>query len=74
VKSLSARQAVSCETARTKRCRCRCGGLLHGAGRFTDIDGDGQMRAELPADDPHNPARREPTPPAAAPADQPVLF
>jgi hypothetical protein len=52
VKLLSARQAVSCETATTRRCRCRCGGKLHGAGRFTDPDDAGALR-ELPAGDPH---------------------
>lgn len=52
MKSLSARQAVSCETAQTPRCRCRCRGALHGAGRFTDADDAAALRA-LPADDPH---------------------
>jgi hypothetical protein len=33
MRQLSLRQAWNCETAREKRCRCRCGGLLHGARR-----------------------------------------
>jgi hypothetical protein len=49
VRALSARQATRCENARTKRCRCRCGGLLHGKGRFTDA-GAAML---LAADDPH---------------------
>lgn len=49
MKALSARQATSCETAKTRRCRCRCGGLLHGAGRFKAADDVGALRA----DDPH---------------------
>jgi hypothetical protein len=52
VKRLSARQAVACETATTNRCRCRCDGALHGAGRFTDPD-DAAVLRELPAEDPH---------------------
>jgi len=59
VRRLSARQAVTCETAKGRRCRCRCGGLLHGAGRFTDADG----ARLLPDDDPHAP-----------PLIQPALF
>ena len=49
-KALTTRQAVTCETARTKRCRCRCGGLLHGAGRF----GTGDEARELADDDAHH--------------------
>jgi hypothetical protein len=49
-RSLNAGQAVQCETAKTKRCRCRCGGLLHGAGRLTT---EGEAR-DLAADDPHH--------------------
>ncbi len=49
MKALSARQATRCENAKTRRCRCRCGGVLHGSARFTDPD-----RATLLAvDDPH---------------------
>jgi len=49
MRPLSGRQAVTCETAKTKRCKCRCGGLLHGKGRFSEA-GDA---VDLPADDPH---------------------
>lgn len=30
-KPLSARQAAACEGAKNPRCRCRCGGTLHGS-------------------------------------------
>ena len=33
MKRLSHRQAGICETATGLRCRCRCGGVLHGAVR-----------------------------------------
>lgn len=39
-------QANRCENAEHPRCRCRCGGALHGRGR-----GDPQ---DLPYDDPHH--------------------
>lgn len=29
-RALTARQAVACENAQGKVCRCRCGGALHG--------------------------------------------
>ncbi len=35
MRRLSARAAWDCEHATTTRCRCRCGGALHGAGRTT---------------------------------------
>jgi hypothetical protein len=50
MRALSLRQAGNCEQAREHVCRCRCGGVLHGARR-----GDGQTFFEgLPADDPHS--------------------
>jgi hypothetical protein len=49
-RALSASQAVSCETAKNPRCRCRCGGALHGSGRFATED---EARA-LRDDDPHH--------------------
>lgn len=49
MKALTGRQAVTCETAATKRCRCRCGGALHGAARLTT---EAEAR-ELAADDAH---------------------
>lgn len=30
MRKLSERQIRTCENATTKRCRCRCGGTLHG--------------------------------------------
>lgn len=33
MKAMSRAQAGACENANGGRCRCRCGGLLHGAGR-----------------------------------------
>ena len=50
MKALSERQADACENAKGGRCRCRCGGALHGAAR-------GHVR-ELPDSDPHKPRRR----------------
>ncbi len=34
MRPLTEKQARSCENAKKKRCRCRCGGALHGAGRL----------------------------------------
>jgi hypothetical protein len=57
VKKLSMRAAQRCEAAKTGRCRCRCGGLLHGAARGMDE----AFFAALPDDDPHKAVlRREP--------------
>lgn len=36
MKALSARQAASCEAAKTKRCQCRCGGEFHGTKRAVE--------------------------------------
>jgi hypothetical protein len=47
-RALTARQAGACEMATEKRCRCRCGGVLHGAGRVTADELE-----KLPEDDPH---------------------
>ncbi len=63
MRRLSARQAVTCENATGKRCKCRCGGLLHGRGRVADAE----EAAQLPQADPHyaqvarrrKPVRRE---------------
>lgn len=48
-RSLTARQAASCENAKSppSACKCRCGGAAHGKGR-------GQVRA-LDTTDPHFP-------------------
>ncbi len=50
---LSLREAKNCEEARTKRCHCRCRGLLHGAKRAGAITPD-DFFGKLPADDPHH--------------------
>ena len=49
MRRLSARQAATCETAQHPRCKCRCGGLLHGRGRISGPEG----AQNLPVDDPH---------------------
>lgn len=64
MRRLSEKQARQCENALTKRCRCRCGGALHGANRNRKEDvepelssADGTAAREffegLPGDDPH---------------------
>lgn len=59
MKRLSLRQAQACENAITPRCRCRCGGALHGARRGVASGYDaGELPprdwfAELPESDPH---------------------
>lgn len=52
MRALTERQAGTCEGAKSKRCRCRCGGQFHGTGR--DV-------ATLYAGDPH--ALRDALPP-----------
>ncbi len=52
MKPLSERQARACENARTTRCRCRCGGTLHGAGRIP-VEAPRQVYETLPQSDPH---------------------
>lgn len=56
MKPLNLRQAQRCETAKHGRCRCRCGGVLHGAARGMDEE---FFRA-LPEDDPHRAMQRKP--------------
>lgn len=46
MRALHSEQASACENATGGRCRCRCGGALHGAARGIPLD-------QLPADDPH---------------------
>ena len=50
-RALSERQASACENAENPRCRCRCGGLLHGARRG--------LVTNLPPSDPHYPAPKD---------------
>jgi hypothetical protein len=63
-KRLSESQARRCEEARTARCRCRCGGLMHGAKRIPADAPRGAYEA-LPPDDPHQvaPERQRRIPP-----------
>ena len=51
MRELSKSQANACEHATNKRCRCRCGGAFHGAGRVTEDE-----LSLLAPDDPHRPA------------------
>ena len=55
MRSLTQRQAVLCETARTPRCRCRCGGALHGAYRSepAGLQDILEYVVGLPEEDPH---------------------
>jgi hypothetical protein len=46
---MTMRAAITCETAEGRRCRCRCGGLLHGRGRVSEA-----QIAALPEEDPHH--------------------
>jgi hypothetical protein len=55
MRQLSLRQAWNCETAREDRCRCRCGGLLHGARRAQRSN----ELHQLPAGDPHHVPERK---------------
>jgi hypothetical protein len=50
VRRLSARQALTCETAKGKRCMCRCGGLLHGRGLVRELED----APKLDEHDPHH--------------------
>jgi len=59
LRKLSESQARRCENACTPRCRCRCGGALHGAGRLT-ADAPRELFEQLPADDPHKIRERKP--------------
>jgi hypothetical protein len=40
-------QAMRCETAKCKRCKCRCGGLLHGASHTPEWIADEVMRDRI---------------------------
>ena len=53
MKRLSVGQASACENATTPRCRCRCGGLLHGVKRGIPV-------TRLPPDDPHHAEEEDP--------------
>ena len=47
MKDLNYTQAMACEYARHRRCKCRCGGAMHGVKRGIPLD-------QLPLDDPHH--------------------
>lgn len=49
MRPLTARQAQRCEDSTSHRCRCRCGGALHGSARG--------WVGDLDVDDPHRPRR-----------------
>lgn len=49
MRAMTMRQAVSCESATGRRCRCRCGGLMHGRGRMLEAE-----IMALPEEDPHH--------------------
>lgn len=62
MKALTFTQAQSCENAVGERCRCRCGGALHGAKRFkkTDSKDNRSWYEQLPEEDPHSvPEKKE---------------
>lgn len=48
-RALSLREITRCEDAREPVCHCRCGGVLHGAGRGTGRE----FFESLPETDPH---------------------
>ena len=50
---LSEKQAQACENALNPRCRCRCGGKLHGAKRGGEELPPRTFFEELAPDDPH---------------------
>lgn len=52
-RALTAYQAVQCEQALEERCRCRCGGALHGAKR-AGLRYDPEPYYLLPDSDPHH--------------------
>jgi hypothetical protein len=56
MQNLSTKLAQACEEATQPQCKCRCGGVLHGAKRGgTNTDGsiDRAFFERLPQDDPH---------------------
>lgn len=59
MKTLSLRAAKRCENSEHTRCRCRCGGVLHGAKRGLDET----YFFNLPEDDPHKANERKAKPP-----------
>lgn len=77
MKRLSLRAAQRCETAKTPKCKCRCGGALHGAMR--NMIEEGRERSnffqELPKDDPHHAKAKRVSKPRVLKKDRvPPLF
>src|SRR5205807_7041007 len=63
MRSISPSQVARCENAKTKRCRCRCQGVFHGAGRIGVGLTPGALRAaslDLPQGDPHRVGNAKP--------------
>ncbi len=52
MRELSVRQVRRCENAKSKRCRCRCGGKLHGVARIP-LDAPRDAFEDLPQGDAH---------------------
>lgn len=52
MRALAGRQATRCESAKNKRCGCRCAGVLHGARRA--LTPDPGFFEQLPEEDPHH--------------------
>lgn len=50
---ISFKTAFNCENARGGKCKCRCGGKLHGAARITADEDARKYLENLPPGDPH---------------------
>ncbi len=70
-RALSLKAAQYCENAMGPRCRCRCGGKLHGAARLPK-DAPREEYASLPEHDPHKVSAMKSR--AERKAEQPPLF
>lgn len=61
LRKLGEAAARRCEEACNPRCRCRCGGALHGAKRApAGSDTPREWFEQLPEDDPHKVRERKP--------------
>jgi len=60
MKRLTESQARRCEEACNPRCRCRCGGALHGANRAKQPNAPRQWFEQLEETDPHKVTERKP--------------
>ena len=68
MRALGVALALSCEMATTERCRCRCGGALHGARRARN---DTEL-VELGSADPHFPFTSDTSPAGEGPPRVPA--